>query len=310
MQSKRDATQLFYQNEKLSTVKADNSTRSILRIANTPLAVKNNATPSAILIFDRTDSVLGTIEPNRLESGLHAYTAYGFNSRLLSHSGPLAFNGERLEPITQNYALGNGYRLLRPNLMRFCSPDDLSPFGDGGLNSYKYCGGDPINNTDPSGHSIVKWIGNKFFGRQAKKIERIQTYNNGVNKRNDQRSRILYGNSYSTYKEGPRPSALSPRESAQRLADINIGIKEHAFTKTKRLNAKDIEYAQKHKIPLSTIDPYLKSQVAFAEALIAERSGSSVAANKTASLAPSRRTVPLVLDIRRDRDRFAFNPPI
>ncbi|MFJ4432967.1 RHS repeat-associated core domain-containing protein [Pseudomonas sp. NPDC089395] len=310
MQSKRDATQLFYQNEKLSIVKADSSTRSVLRIANTPLAVKNNATPSAILISDRTDSVLGTIESNRLENELHAYTAYGYNSRLLSHCGPVAFNGERLEPITQNYALGNGYRLLRPNLMRFCSPDDLSPFGDGGLNSYMYCGGDPINNTDPSGHSIVKWIGNKFFGRQAKKIERIQTYNKGVNKRNDQRSRILYGKSYSAYEEGPRPLPLSPGESTQRLVDISTGIKKHAFTKTKSLNAKDIKYAEKYDIPLSTIDQHLKEQLEFAETLIAERRGSPVPANKTASLAPSRRTAPLVVDIRRDRDRFAFNPPI
>ena len=310
MQSKRDATQLFYQNEKLSTVKTDSGTRSVLRIANTPLAVKNNATPSAILISDRTDSVLGTIGPNRLEYGLHAYTAYGFNSRLLSHSGPLAFNGERLEPITQNYALGNGYRLLRPNLMRFCSPDDLSPFGDGGLNSYKYCGGDPINNTDPSGHSIVKWIGNKFFGRQTKKIVRIQTFNNGLNKQNDQRSMILYGKSYSAYEEGPRPFPLSPVESTQRLVDISIGIKKHRPTETKPLKEKDKKYAQKHDIPLSEIDPYLKEQLAFAETLIAERSGSQVRANKTASLAPSRRTAPLVVDIRRDRDRFAFNPPI
>jgi RHS repeat-associated protein len=310
MQSKRDATQLFYQNEKLSTVKADSSTRNILRIANTPLAVKSNATPSAILISDRTDSVLGTIEPNRLEYGLHAYTAYGYNSRLLSHCGPVAFNGERLEPITQNYALGNGYRLLRPNLMRFCSPDNLSPFGDGGLNSYMYCGGDPINNTDPSGHSIVKWIGNRFFDRKAKKIDRIQTFNTGVNKRNDQRSRILYNKSYSDYENSSRPPPLSPGERTQRLVEIDLGIKNHAPTKIKPLKEKDVKYAKKHGILLSTIDPHLKEQLVFAETLIAERGGSGVRPKKPASLAPIRLTAPLVVNIRADIDRFGFNPPI
>jgi hypothetical protein len=43
--------------------------------------------------------------------------------------------------------------------MRFYSADSLSPFGKGGLNSYCYCLGDPVNRTDPTGH--------KPSGRQA-----------------------------------------------------------------------------------------------------------------------------------------------
>jgi len=39
--------------------------------------------------------------------------------------------------------------------MRFTSPDGLSPFGKGGRNAYAYCEADPMNNVDPSGHSIV-----------------------------------------------------------------------------------------------------------------------------------------------------------
>ncbi|WP_338010005.1 RHS repeat-associated core domain-containing protein, partial [Pseudomonas sp. GM60] len=36
-------------------------------------------------------------------------------------------------------------------LMRFNGPDSFSPFGRGGLNTYAYCLGDPINLSDPNG---------------------------------------------------------------------------------------------------------------------------------------------------------------
>ncbi|EPJ83956.1 hypothetical protein CFII68_18000, partial [Pseudomonas sp. CFII68] len=44
-------------------------------------------------------------------------------------------------------------RAFNPVLMRFNSPDSSSPFGEGGLNSYAYCIGDPINRIDPTGHT-------------------------------------------------------------------------------------------------------------------------------------------------------------
>ncbi|TOL43710.1 hypothetical protein CGH97_25140, partial [Vibrio parahaemolyticus] len=63
----------------------------------------------------------------------------------------LGLNGERIDPITGVYHLGNGYRAYNPCLMRFHCPDSLSPFGKGGINPYAYCAGDPINRIDPSG---------------------------------------------------------------------------------------------------------------------------------------------------------------
>jgi RHS repeat-associated protein len=68
----------------------------------------------------------------------------------------LGFNGERSDLITGRYLLGNGYRAFNPVLMRLNSPDNLSPFGKGGLNPYAYCLGDPINRVDPKGH--VSWL--------------------------------------------------------------------------------------------------------------------------------------------------------
>lgn len=64
----------------------------------------------------------------------------------------LGFNGERLDPVSGATHLGNGYRAFYPALRRFNRPDSLSPFGHGGMNSYAYCAGDPINRADPSGH--------------------------------------------------------------------------------------------------------------------------------------------------------------
>ena len=55
-----------------------------------------------------------------------------------------AFKGERLDPLSPTYHLGNGYRTYKPSLMRFNGPDSWSPFGRGGLNQYAYCEGDPI----------------------------------------------------------------------------------------------------------------------------------------------------------------------
>ncbi|RMM34366.1 hypothetical protein ALQ80_03130 [Pseudomonas coronafaciens pv. oryzae] len=77
-------------------------------------------------------------------------------TKVSRQSGPLpGFNGELLDSITGHYLLGNGYRAYNPVLMRFNSPDSLSPFGKGGLNAYAYCGGDPVNRADPDGREFI-----------------------------------------------------------------------------------------------------------------------------------------------------------
>ncbi|MDH0045642.1 RHS repeat-associated core domain-containing protein [Pseudomonas juntendi] len=65
--------------------------------------------------------------------------------------GLLGFNGEAREHALGWSLLGRGYRAYNPGLMRFHSPDLAAP-EVAGINPYVYCGGNPVNWHDPSGH--------------------------------------------------------------------------------------------------------------------------------------------------------------
>lgn len=79
------------------------------------------------------------------------YSPYGYRPFTVCQDPLLAFGGGFYDSATEGYPLGNGRRVFSPARMRFNSPDALSPFAQGGLNSYVYCAGDPINFNDPSG---------------------------------------------------------------------------------------------------------------------------------------------------------------
>lgn len=108
-----------------------------------------------LLAIDSKNSVLVEVAGGMLNS--IAYSVYGYQYGRLEISGRLGFNGELREGRLGWYLLGNGYRAYNPVLMRFHSPDNLSPFGKGGLNAYMYCVGDPVNFSDPSGHMGRFW---------------------------------------------------------------------------------------------------------------------------------------------------------
>ncbi|MBI6562274.1 RHS repeat-associated core domain-containing protein [Pseudomonas syringae] len=161
------STRLFYQKTHLATQVQGQVQHTLMRTDEHVLAclsTENNQRDGTVLATDQQQSVIAA-------QGLEfAYTPYGHRhpSGLASLPG---FTGQRVDPVTGHYLLGNGYRAFNPVLMRFNSPDSLSPFGEGGVNAYGYCGGDPVNRVDPSGHWPTVLV--KFLKRASSVKKRL-----------------------------------------------------------------------------------------------------------------------------------------
>ncbi|MGP5107872.1 RHS repeat-associated core domain-containing protein, partial [Pseudomonas helleri] len=184
--SQGDETQVFYNNDRVATEIKGNTAYRVFETDNAVLG-QLTTTPrgveTALIAHDDKRSTLAT-----LTSEQHtpvAYTAAGYSTA--DEQRVLGFNGERDDKTTGHYLLGNGYRAFNPVLMRFNSPDSWSPFGDGGINAYAYCAGDPVNRTDPTGHfwrSLFKGIGN-IFGRTPSKTFSTNQYFKVVARKNN-----------------------------------------------------------------------------------------------------------------------------
>ena len=122
-----------------------------------------------LLALDLKNSVLAEIDssnPNQI-----AYSPYGQQSSQREVMTRLGFNGEMREATPEWYLLGNGYRTYNSRLMRFHSPDSLSPFGEGGLNAYIYCEGEPVMNSDPTGQSV--WALSRFVQSMTGRVGNV-----------------------------------------------------------------------------------------------------------------------------------------
>ena len=150
--------QRFYCKSRLATEIQGTTQHSIIQHGDLLLAQQQregNERNAHLLATDQQRSVLRTLNANSHSKPI-TYSPYGHRHPENGWLSLLGFNGERPDPVTGHYLLGNGYRAFNPVLMRFNSSDSWSPFGDGGLNAYAYCAGDPINKHDPSGHMFGK----------------------------------------------------------------------------------------------------------------------------------------------------------
>lgn len=108
-----------------------------------------------LLLSDRLGSVYAELKDSGTDNITPlTYTPYGhlLNGAAIPAYDPVRFAGEKYDDLTELYHLGNGTRSYDPLLMRFMQYDSMSPFGEGGINPYSYCGGDPVTFSDPSGH--------------------------------------------------------------------------------------------------------------------------------------------------------------
>ncbi|MDZ3994943.1 RHS repeat-associated core domain-containing protein [Pseudomonas sp. Teo4] len=161
MEKSLNRSLFFYQNGKLTTVRQGAQPHNSPPRA-CPLAElrTTGAETIGLLVTDNKGSVLGVEDINEKEP--HIHSVYGHDPTIPSPATLLGFNGQPGDAILGAYLLGNGYRSHYPTLMRFGSPDNLSPFGKGGINAYSYCEGDPVNNIDPSGHFIINLLRTLF----------------------------------------------------------------------------------------------------------------------------------------------------
>ncbi|SDB43449.1 RHS repeat-associated core domain-containing protein [Pseudomonas sp. NFACC23-1] len=157
----------FYRNNELASEVSGTVSTTFVRAEGVVLAERQTGgdASSILLMGDDKNSVMGEVTRQGLTS--IAYSPYGHRVEGSSANSHLGYNGERRERQTGWYLLGKGYRVFNPQLMRFHSPDNLSPFGKGGLNAYMYCEGDPINNVDPTGHVFFGKLP-VFFGVSSK----------------------------------------------------------------------------------------------------------------------------------------------
>ncbi|WEA19326.1 RHS repeat domain-containing protein [Pseudomonas juntendi] len=140
-----------YQGYRLSSTREAELLTEYLYAGERPLGLQRPAqtADNRLFVTDAANSVLGECSSDELHD--NTYTAYGDSPDNDQLVGLLGFNDEARERALGWSLLGRGYRAYNPGLMRFHSPDLAAPEA-AGINPYVYCGGNPVNWHDPSGH--------------------------------------------------------------------------------------------------------------------------------------------------------------
>ena len=232
-----NSIQRFYNDTRIATEIEGERKSRLFETDSQPLALQQHGSlpGTTLLATDQQTSVLNGVSP---EGALHAqaYSPFGHHPIGTSLNGA-GFNGERPEPVTGHYLLGQGYRAFNPVLMRFNSPDSWSPFGEGGINAYAYCDNDPLNKVDPTGHipafikSLLRPL--KLIKSAKKTTEHIKNLQNQINTK-IKNSGIGTGEVVSLPKntnELSRSQLLTKSLAAEKTADKAAKMAERLYSK-------------------------------------------------------------------------------
>lgn len=198
--------QRFYHKNRLATEIQGALRRTVFQHDDLLLAQQRRVEgvlETTLLATDQQRSVLQLVDKAGTEP--IAYSPYGHHPAESGLASLLGFNGERRDPVTGHYLLGNGYRAYNPVLMRFNSPDSLSPFGEGGLNAYGYVGGDPVGCVDTSGHVPMF----KPFFKRSSPYHRRDILSDYIIPVTSSRNRALLGSQAGGARDGIYSSATS-----------------------------------------------------------------------------------------------------
>jgi len=174
-------------------------------------------------------------------------------------------------------------------IMRFNSPDTLSPFSLGGLNAYAYCLGDPINLKDPSGYaplrifsSRIGSLGSPLLAVGGVKVDNDQTRRGMLSKIADLSRKSLFGrNDHSLSRDLPGRSRISslaqgdPLQApfTEKLLKVNDNLMSHSDNTLTPAHAESyIRIAtQANKGEISNTTAHLKAANKWLETEGAER---------------------------------------
>ena len=239
----------FYQRNHLINEVDDDARSRIFRDAHQALAHCQACDRIWLLATDRVCSTLQTI--GSATAMTFVYLPYGYRPAANSPAGLPGFDGERLDPVLGGYHLGNGYRMFSPGLMRFYSPDSLSPFGEGGMNAYAYAKGDPVNLHDPTGHMP------KRLPRSPKKPKRPTSLAVPGSSQSEKTERWTYSDdkakhvqqlspseeeTFQAFKQLIQNEGYHPKEAAKLIGDTNFKQLD------KKTNLYQIRLSQKNRV--------------------------------------------------------------
>ncbi len=131
------------------------STTDFINHGDSPI-LQVNGSDYNVFGLNRNNSVISV--RNSSSTTTTSYSPFGCSNNNVR----VGFNGQMKDVGDSNcYPLGFGTRFFLPSIGGFTGLDSFSPFTSGDMNPYRYCEGDPINASDPSGHSL---LGDILFG--------------------------------------------------------------------------------------------------------------------------------------------------